>query len=150
MNKNIIAGILALLLIVAAVYFASPSFTKKTDNMNQENTNQDLQTVSAQDFKSLLEQYANDENTVLLDVRTKQEFDAGHIEGAEQLDFYQTENFVTSLANMDKNKTYFIYCSSGNRSGKTLQLMQVMGFKKVYNLQGGIQAWRANGFEELK
>ncbi len=150
MNKNILAGVLALVLIVGAVYFASPSFTKKTDNMKQDNTNQDLQTVSAQDFKSLLEKYAGDENTVLLDVRTKQEFDAGHIKGAKQLDFYQTEKFVTSLASLDRDKTYFIYCNSGNRSGKTLQLMQAMGFKKVYDLQGGIKAWRANGFEEVK
>ena len=52
---------------------------------------------------------------------------------------------VQKLKQLDKNKTYLLYCRSGNRSGKTLKVMKKLGFKSAYNMQGGMKAWiRAN------
>ncbi len=79
---------------------------------------------------------------VLLDVRTVEEYSEGHLEGAAQLDYYETESFESALDTMDKSKTYYIYCRSGGRSGTVLTMMQQKGFKSVYNLDGGILAWR--------
>ena len=77
---------------------------------------------------------------VILDVRTPQETAQGMIEGAVEIDFYG-ENFEREIEKLDPDKTYLVYCRSGNRSGKTCKLMASKGFKHCYNLQGGYIAW---------
>ena len=155
MKKEIVlASILAIVLIFGAAYFAkSPSKVANTSSVNkQENMNNEavnFKNLSAQDFKNLWEENKNNTNFVLLDVRTKDEFDAGHIDGAIQLDFY-SPIFAQKLNELDKNKNYLIYCRSGNRSGQTLQLMKQLGFKNVYNLQYGIKSWAQAGFDLVK
>ncbi len=93
----------------------------------------------------LIQQRKNDPNFVILDVRTPEEFRAGHIPDAQNLDFYAPD-FQDKLSQLPKDKVYFIYCNSGNRSGQTLEMMKRMGFKEVYDLQGGIQAWYQGGY----
>lgn len=92
--------------------------------------------IGVADFKAKMA----DPDAVLLDVRTSKEIAEGKIEGAIELDFYN-ENFAEEVAKLDKDKTYLIYCRSGNRSGKTCKLMSEQGFTKLYNLKGGIIAW---------
>ncbi len=77
---------------------------------------------------------------VLIDVRTPEEIAEGKIEGAMELNYYD-DNFAEELGKMDKDKTYLIYCRSGNRSGKACKLMQEQGFSKLYNLEGGYIEW---------
>lgn len=79
---------------------------------------------------------------VVLDVRTIDEFNSGHIEGAKQLDYYETDSFNASIDALDKNVTYLLYCRSGGRSGTTYDMMVQKGFKNVYNLEGGMLAWQ--------
>lgn len=86
----------------------------------------------------------------LIDVRTIEEYNAGHIQGASQTDFYQTKDFNAYLDSLDKNTNYLIYCHTGNRSGQVIQIMQEEGFKSVSDLSGGINAWTANGFSVVK
>lgn len=88
--------------------------------------------------------FKNDPNAVLLDVRTPQEFAETKIAGAANLDFY-SDKFQQELAGWDKSKAYYVYCHSGSRSSKTSQMMKQMGFSKVYNLSGGIVAWKGSG-----
>lgn len=76
----------------------------------------------------------------LIDVRTLQEFQAGHLDGAINLDFYQND-FATQIAELDRTKQYAIYCRTGNRTGETRKLMEQLGFTDVIELQGGIVAW---------
>lgn len=84
--------------------------------------------------------YTDDENSVVLDVRTPEETAEGHIEGADFADFYNPE-FMTQINNMDKTKNYYIYCRSGVRSLKTCEMMASMGFEgKLVNLLGGVLA----------
>lgn len=78
--------------------------------------------------------------TILLDVRTPEEFAAGHLQGAENLNF-RSPDFLEQVAKLDKKQTYVLYCASGNRSGQTLKLMEDAGFKHIVN---------AGGFKELK
>ncbi|WP_229728761.1 rhodanese-like domain-containing protein [Hymenobacter glacieicola] len=81
--------------------------------------------------------------TVLLDVRTPAEFAAGHLSGAQNLDFRAPE-FAQRMALLDPKKRYVLYCASGNRSGKAAVLMQEKGFLKVVNA-GGFQALKEGG-----
>ena len=79
---------------------------------------------------------------VLLDVRTPDEDNKGHLKGSENVDFLDS-GFAASLAERPKETTYFIYCHSGGRSGKALAKMKEAGFKRVYHMKGGITAWKA-------
>jgi len=76
----------------------------------------------------------------VLDVRTPQEIAGGKIRGAIEVDF-KAAGFKDKLDKLPRDKKYMIYCRSGNRSGKTGQMMVDMGFQNVYNLVGGYDAW---------
>ena len=81
---------------------------------------------------------------ITLDVRTPGEFNEGHIEGAQLIDF-QSGNFENEIATLDKSKTYAVYCRSGNRSGQAVKVMSDAGFTSVYNLNGGVIDWANAG-----
>lgn len=98
--------------------------------------------IDAKIFKQKIEEQ---EGLQLVDVRTAQEQAYGVIEGADRLDF-SSNNFESSLEKLNKNKPVLVYCASGGRSGRTMQKLKKMGFKEVYNLQGGIQAWIQHGY----
>jgi len=80
---------------------------------------------------------------VFLDVRTPSEIADGKITGATELD-YRNGNFKSELEKLDKTSTYVVYCKSGGRSSKTLDLMKNLGFKKTYNMLGGYTAWKTD------
>jgi rhodanese-related sulfurtransferase len=81
------------------------------------------------------------EGVVVLDVRTPKEFAAGHLEGAVNVDF-RGQAFEEAMAKFEKNKTYAVYCASGARSTAACSKMSKMGFEKLTNLRGGIEAWK--------
>jgi phage shock protein E len=75
-------------------------------------------------------------NTVVLDVRTPEETALGVIEGAISIDV-QSPDFVTKVEALDKTQEYLVYCKAGSRSALACEKMQTMGFKALYNLEGG-------------
>lgn len=79
-------------------------------------------------------------NVVVLDVRTPEEFATGHLTGARNLDF-RAPGFSEQVRQLDKSKTYVLYCASGNRSGQSTLLMEELGFRKIVN---------AGAFRDLK
>jgi rhodanese-related sulfurtransferase len=83
---------------------------------------------------------------VTLDVRTPGEFMTGHIEGAQNIDF-ESGSFKSDIESLNKNGTYAVYCRSGNRSGQAVAIMHEAGFHNVYNLEGGVIDWAAQGME---
>ena len=87
------------------------------------------------------EQIGNDENAVILDVRTQEEVDEGHIPNAKVIDIYKGQEFVNELEQLDKSKNYYVYCRSGARSAQACTLMDQMGFNKTFNLLGGFSQW---------
>ena len=90
------------------------------------------------------------ENAVIIDVRTPPELKReGYIEGSTHIDFSDRE-FSDKIAALDKNKEYYVYCHAGGRSGKAKQMMDKLGFAKVYDLKGGITAWLAEGQDVIK
>jgi len=81
---------------------------------------------------------------ITLDVRTPGEFAEGHVKGARLIDF-QSGNFESEIATLDKNATYAVYCRSGNRSGQAVKVMQDAGFMNVFNMNGGVIDWANAG-----
>ena len=112
----------------------SDAQVKSTPESSQEGTIN--QVISAKEFKEKL----GDENIQLIDVRTAEEFNAGKIGNASNIDFYG-DNFQSELEKLDKSKPVMVYCASGGRSGKTANMMKSMGFKEVYDLSGGYKGW---------
>jgi rhodanese-related sulfurtransferase len=86
---------------------------------------------------------------VILDVRTPQEYAAGHLEDAVLLDWRDNVKFMQEVENYDKSKTYYIYCRSGRRSNSAAKYMKSKGFK-VYDMQGGINNWCGQGLKVVK
>lgn len=99
-----------------------------------------VQTITPSHFKALLDRHRGDTDVVLLDVRTPKEFEDGHIQGALLLD-YHSSNYVERLKALDREKTYLIYCRSGNRSGKSLAIFKKMGFRRAYHMDTGVIGW---------
>ena len=82
----------------------------------------------------------NKNNSILLDVRTEDEFIESKINNSLNIDFY-SDNFKISILSLDKSKTYYVYCRSGRRSLNTVEFMRENGFSKSYNVDGGIIKW---------
>jgi len=85
-----------------------------------------------------------DKSAVVLDVRTKEEYNKGHIPGSVQIDF-NSRDFDQEVAKLDKNKTYLVHCAAGGRSARACKKMDAMNFPKLYNLEGGMGAWEKAG-----
>lgn len=76
----------------------------------------------------------------VVDIRTQSEFATGHIPGAVNIDFHAA-NFEESLRSLDPEQPYIVHCAAGGRSTKSLPSFRKIGFKTIYHLNGGIQAW---------
>ena len=81
-------------------------------------------------------------NYLILDVRTKDEYEEKHIPNSKLLDINSPSDFLNGIETMDKKKIYFICCRSGNRSYRACDVMSSLGFEKTYNLVGGILDWK--------
>ncbi len=97
--------------------------------------------VSPDEAEKLLKDHPK---TVVLDVRTPEEFAKGHIAGAKNVDF-KAADFAEKVAALDKGKTYLVHCAAGGRSSKTLDLMKGKNFAALYHLNEGFKAWENAG-----
>ncbi|MGB5363706.1 MAG: rhodanese-like domain-containing protein [Aureibaculum sp.] len=81
----------------------------------------------------------------LVDVRTLGEYNSGHIQNALLIDFYNPEFYNEMNDTLDKEKPVYVYCRSGNRSGKAAKELEKLGFSKIIDLDGGINSWTRQG-----
>jgi rhodanese-related sulfurtransferase len=100
----------------------------------QDKKSDGISIISPKDFSE------KSSNQLVVDVRTPEEYNEGHLESALNINFYD-ENFLDQFANYSKEEPIFIYCRSGGRSGKAAKKLSKLGFKKVYDLQGGYLNW---------
>ncbi|MDP2060927.1 MAG: rhodanese-like domain-containing protein [Flavobacteriaceae bacterium] len=91
-----------------------------------------------------MKQFIDMNQVQLIDVRTPEEYEAGHLINSENLNFFD-ENFEAELDKLDKNAPVCVYCKSGGRSTKAAELLKKKGFKAIYNLDGGIMGWEKDG-----
>ena len=105
--------------------------------------------VTAQEASEVIQQNKGNADFQIIDVRTPEEFNDGHIENAILIDFY-SEDFKDEIAQLDREKTYFVYCRSGNRSGQAIDILSELGFQEVYHLSAGIREWVEKGFPIVK
>lgn len=82
---------------------------------------------------------------IVLDVRTTQEFNEGHIENAININV-ESDSFLSQIESLDKSKSYAVYCRSGRRSADAITKMANQNFTSLTNLNGGIIDWTNAGF----
>lgn len=100
--------------------------------------------ISVLEFQKLIS-----ENSIILDVRTADEYNAGHLADAVNIDFFST-NFMDDVLELNKSKTLLIHCASGGRSSKAMSKLTGKGFNTMYNMLGGFGAWKNNNLPSVK
>ena len=82
-----------------------------------------------------------EKKVVVVDLRTPEEFAAGHIAGATNINF-RAAGFAQTLATLDKRQAYLLHCASGQRSRQALPVFERLEFQSLYHLDGGLKAWQ--------
>jgi rhodanese-related sulfurtransferase len=112
-----------------------------TESAKQELPGGPYEDISVEEFRGKMK----NPDVIILDVRTPEETALGMIEKATELNFY-SPSFDQVVKFMDQEKTYLIYCAVGQRSAETCKKLSKLGFKRLYNLAGGYEAWKKAGF----
>ena len=134
--KNIYVWIMKKILLKLLVVFLC--------SCSNQSTSQSIQNVDAASF----EINSKKENSIIIDVRTKEEFVSGHISDVQTLIIMAL--ILKKLDLVNKDVPILVYCRSGGRSSRAANIMQSLGFTEVYNLSGGIGAWKDSGFDVIK
>lgn len=112
-----------------------------TRNETDESSGVVAKNVDVETFSSLVQK----NNGTVLDVRTSEEVASGRIESAENINFFAND-FKQQIEKLDKTMPVYVYCASGGRSGKAMKMLTKAGFPEVYNLKGGMGAWKSKGY----
>lgn len=121
------------ILLPAIFAFMLSIFACNTSNGQQ------VQHVDAKAFNALI---LKEKNVVLIDVRTPEEFNSGHLKGALNWNIYDA-GFQEKIKTLSKDKTVYVYCRSGGRSSSAADMIAKNGVKKIINMQGGVMGWSA-------
>ena len=119
-NKNIIFVVLIVVLIVAIIVVMS--FSKSSESV--------IETLNSEEVYEIIQ----DESLIIIDVRTEEEYESGHIEKAINIPYTEIESKV----NYDKNQAIAVYCRTGVRSSEAAKTLEKMGYTKIYDL-GGVE-----------
>lgn len=96
-----------------------------------------IKNVSAERFKNVMDSLQDE---VVIDLRTPEEIKNGKIAGAKEIDYFGAD-YENAIQSLDKNKVYLLYCAGGGRSSETAEMMEKLGFNRIYNLEAGFKDW---------
>jgi thioredoxin len=99
------------------------------------------------DPKPFSEKITATPNAQVIDVRTPREFAGGHLDNALNIDWLN-DTFEANAQKLDKTKPVFVYCKTSNRSPQAAAKLEELGFKTIYNMQGGLLKWDAEGLSK--
>jgi rhodanese-related sulfurtransferase len=142
MKRKSLILVVALIISIAFAYSASVTLAK--DMTVADFTAEALKNItqiSPGDAKALF-----DKGVVFVDVREPDEFQAGHIRGAQSIPRGTVEWMVPKKISKDKNASIVVYCEHGSRGMLATYSLVQMGYKNVKNLEGGRSAWEKAGF----
>ncbi|CAN5900976.1 rhodanese-like domain-containing protein [soil metagenome] len=94
-------------------------------------------------------QYMNQGKTLVLDVRTAEEFASGHLQNAKHIPLAELSNRLNEIEK-SKNNTVITVCERGVRSASAASLLAKAGFAQVFSLDGGVAAWKTQGLPTVK
>ena len=142
MRSVFFPGFTALLLMACRQATTSHQSEPTADGVS-EASSPILKDVSNDEFAALI---ASKEGALLLDVRTSEEWNEGHLEGAAHADYWGDEAaFEAAMNAIPRDRTVLVYCAGGGRSGLTAKELIEAGHQEVYNLEDGISGWEGQG-----
>ena len=145
-NKRIILLQSVLLLILAvSIYGCSETNQNNTFSTPEPGRQQINKFITPQEAYTLMQANKNNPNFIIIDDRSPADFRSGRIANAINI---PTNNFSADVSRLDKNKIYLVYCPSG--CGATSRTMKSLGFKEVYEIEGGLNAWKSKGLPVVK
>lgn len=107
-------------------------------------TSKNIESVTPEVFAEKIKKTANAQ---ILDVRTPEEFTSEHLDNATNINWL-SDDFEKNAQKLDKSKAVLVYCKSGARSAKAAAKLEELGFKKIYQLEGGILKWNSAGLSK--
>ena len=121
--------------LVVALFFTS---------CKENSTAQEIKVISPEEVYDALR---DNQNLQLVDVRTQKEYGEDHLKTAQNI-CVTDDDFKDKVAKLDKNEPIYLYCRSGKRSAKAAQILKEMGFKEIYDMEGGFLKWESQGLQE--
>jgi len=131
---------LKIILLLASLFVLGINFSSSQTNQNSKQQSP-VGKISVDEFEQKLN---STKNAQLVDVRTPEEYVKGHVKGAKNIN-WNGKDFETEINTLDKNTPVFVYCLGGGRSAAAAAKMKELGFKEIYDMQGGMMAWNNSG-----
>jgi len=147
--KKLFMLMLLIVTILSSFILISGRIHYENNNLEPEVKNQIIENITPRESFDLIQINKDNPKFVIIDIRTTDEFSGKRIENAINID-YKSDTFRDKLNKLDKNKIYLIYCRSGRRSGSALKIMNEFSFKEAYNMVGGINQWKNEGFPTIQ
>lgn len=128
---------LSIVLLLLMSFFLSCKENPKSDEIN---------IISIEEFREAI----NNENSIqLVDVRTLEEYQAGHLKNAKNICVTE-DDFQEKAQQLNKNEPIYLYCRSGKRSARAAEILKEMGFTEIYDMDGGFINWQENQYEYIE
>ncbi len=134
----------AIAALFAFAIFASIGCDSKSPKLDEANDNVNA-AVNHVDAIAASQLLSSKPDLVVLDVRTPEEYAAGHIPGKVVNVDFKAADFKTKAAELDRETPYLVHCQGGGRSTSSLAILEELGFKNLYHLDGGLSAWQEAG-----
>ncbi len=129
MKKSFLVFIFSILIV---------SFQSCKETSNNPDQVSEIELISPQQVYDAVH---NEDSLQLVDVRTSEEYLDSHLKGAQNI-CVTNSDFKEKLKTLDKEKPVYLYCRMGGRSARAAKILKEMGFKKVYDMDGGITSWK--------
>jgi rhodanese-related sulfurtransferase len=143
-RPHLLLNLIILLIMVTVGCTLTISCAEKTDTRTQT-----IEDITVQEAYVLIQENNNNQNFIIIDVRSPAEYTEEHIEHAFNID-YNSGNFEDDISKFDRAKIYLIYCRTGNRSRGALNIMEKLEFNEVYHLYEGITIWIKEGYPTVR
>jgi rhodanese-related sulfurtransferase len=133
-------GLIPALAVLAIIFLCSPY--SRGQGLSFAGHNPAVTLLTPGQAYELLSSRARD--LVILDIRTPGEFATGHIKGAINMD-YRSGAFAREIGRLDRSRTYLVYCRTGRRTAGAIDIMTALGFRRIIQVAGDIEGWKAAG-----
>ena len=118
-------------------------FTLTFIGCKEKSTAREIRVISPQEIHDAV---FDSQRHQLIDVRTLEEFNEGHVQNAQNICVTDAD-FKEKISKLDKNEPVYLYCRSGKRSAKASEILKEMGFKEIYDMEGGFLEWQGQGLQ---
>jgi rhodanese-related sulfurtransferase len=104
-----------------------------------------VRNISTQQARDLISENIQNPDFIIIDVRTPDEFAAGHLSNAVNIDYFSAD-FDTRVSDLDRKRVYLIHCKSGARSTQAINIFLNQNFESIWHMQNGFNEWNSLGY----